>query len=55
MISSGKRATKYRSNITFARSVVTYYGEDVDRFAREYEAFGTIKIEYKRGSRVSTA
>lgn len=28
-------------------SVVTYYGENVDAFAREYSRFGTIKIEYR--------
>lgn len=27
-------------------SVVTYFGNNLDRFAREYAPFGTIKIEY---------
>lgn len=29
-------------------SVVTYYGNDLDRFAREFEAFGVVKVAYKR-------
>lgn len=28
-------------------SVVTYYGSNVEAFAREYAAFGTIKVEYR--------
>lgn len=28
-------------------SVVTYYGNDLDRFAAEFEAFGEIKIAYR--------
>lgn len=27
-------------------SVVTYYGDNLDAFAREYERFGTVKIAY---------
>jgi hypothetical protein len=29
-------------------SVVTYYGDNVDAFAREYERFGTVKIAYRK-------
>lgn len=28
-------------------SVVTYYGENVEAFAREYRSFGVVKVEFK--------